>query len=122
MIRTRKKLFFIIPAAIAGLALFLFLGGEVVKLLWNWLLPPLFGWKMISFWQAFGLLALCRILFGHHGWRGGRSWGGRESMRERMKERWQHMTPEQRERMRARWKMACGFEPPEEIPNPTSTS
>ena len=31
----RKKLFFIIPAAIVGLALFLFIGGEVVKLLWN---------------------------------------------------------------------------------------
>ncbi len=109
----RQRMFFVIgPLGILGIALFLFIGGEVVKLLWNWLLPPLFGWHTITFWQAFALLALCRILFGHHGWRSGRSWGGRESMRERMKERWQHMTPEQRERMRARWKMACGFEPP----------
>jgi hypothetical protein len=107
----RKKLFFIVPAAIVGITLFLFLGGEVVKLLWNWLLPPLFGWRTITFWQAFALLALCRILFGHHGWRGGHG-SGRRLMRDRMSDRWQHMTPEQRERMRERWKMACGFEPP----------
>ena len=107
-----RKLFFIAPFAILGIALFLFIGGEVVKLLWNWLLPPLFGWRTITFWQAFALLALCRILFGHHGWgRGGSSWRGRRMMRERMNERWYNMTPEQRERMRERW-MACGFEPP----------
>lgn len=117
MRRTRKKLLFIAPLAIVGIALFLFIGGEVVKLLWNWLLPPLFGWRTITFWQAFGLLALCRILFGHHGWRGG---SGRRMMRERMSERWNEMTPEQRERMRERWKMACGFEPPAE--NPTAPS
>jgi hypothetical protein len=87
---------FIAPLAIVGIALFLFVGGEVVKLLWNWLLPPLFGWRMINFWQAFGLLALCRILFGHHGWH--RASGSR--IRERMSDRWKDMTPEQRERMR----------------------
>ena len=26
--------------------------------------PALFGWRQITFWQALGLLALCRILFG----------------------------------------------------------
>jgi len=117
----RKKLFFIIPAAIVGLALFLFIGGEVVKLLWNWLLPSLFGWRTITFWQAFALLALCRILFGHHGWRGHSGWRGRRMMRERMNERWQHMSPEQRERMRQRWKAACGFEPPENQTAPSGS-
>ena len=54
--------------------LFIALGGEVVRLLWNWLLPPLFGWAQITFWQALGLLALCRILFGGFGLHGsGRS-------------------------------------------------
>ncbi len=119
MRRNRKRLLFIAPLAILGLALFLFVGGEVVKLLWNWLLPPLFGWRTITFWQAFGILALCRILFGHHGWRGHRG-HNRERMRERMAERWQEMTPEQREKMRNRWAAACGFEPPAE--NPTTTA
>jgi RNA polymerase sigma factor (sigma-70 family) len=42
-------------------------GGTIVRLLWNWLLPPLFGWPEVTFWQALGLLALCRILFGGFG-------------------------------------------------------
>jgi hypothetical protein len=105
----KKKLLFIVPLGILALALFVFVGGEVVMRLWNWLLPSLFGWRMITFWQAIGLLALCRILFGGFGHRGHGSHVGR-----RMKERWGAMTPEERERyrqgMRARW----GFTPPPE--------
>ena len=37
----RKKWFFIAPAAIAGGLLLAFLGGELVMLLWNWLVPPI---------------------------------------------------------------------------------
>jgi hypothetical protein len=59
-----------VPLAIIGIPLFLFIGGEVVMHLWNWLLPPLFGWRTLGFWQALGLLALCRILFGGHGGHG----------------------------------------------------
>jgi hypothetical protein len=84
---------FIVPAALLGIALFTFLGGQIVKLLWNWLLPPLFGWPHVTFWQAVGLLALCRILFGRHG-------GPRPGFRRRMKERWEHMTPDERDRFR----------------------
>lgn len=41
-----------------------FLFGYFVMLLWNWLMPDIFGLGMISFWQAFGLVILGRILFG----------------------------------------------------------
>ena len=41
----------------------IFLFGWVVMLLWNWLMPELFGLKRVSYWQAWGLLALCSILF-----------------------------------------------------------
>jgi hypothetical protein len=34
-----------------------------VYFLWNWLIPLLFGLPAITFWQAMGLTALCRILF-----------------------------------------------------------
>lgn len=44
--------------------LFVVIGGFVVMLLWNWLLPAIFGIKMIGFWQALGLLVLAKILFG----------------------------------------------------------
>ena len=102
-----KKLIWIAPAAIAGMALIAFIGGELVMQLWNWLLPPLFGWREITFWQGLGLLALCRILFGglgsHH--------SGRPGFRRRMKERCEHMTPEERERFRQRMRERFGFSP-----------
>src|ERR1700752_3348636 len=60
----RKRWFWIAPLAIVAIPLFIFVGGEVVMHLWNWLLPPLFGWRTLGFWQALGLLAPCRILFG----------------------------------------------------------
>ncbi len=65
--RRKWKWIWLAPAAIAGIALFIALGGEVVMQLWNWLLPPLVGLRQITFWQAVGILALCRILFGGYG-------------------------------------------------------
>jgi len=99
-----RKRWFIVPAAIVAIPLFIFLGGEIVMWLWNWLLPGLFGWRLITFWQALGLLALCRILFGHHGWRG----QGRSKFRRRMHERWEQMTPEDREKLRQGMRGRCG--------------
>jgi hypothetical protein len=104
----RKKWMFIAPAALLGIALVTFIGGEIVKLLWNWLLPPLFGWRELTFWQALGLLALCRILFGHHGV--SRS-GMRRRMEERMAERMPIMTPEERERFRQGIRARFGLGP-----------
>ena len=37
--------------------------GWVVMLLWNWLMPEIFGLKTVSYWQAWGLLILSCILF-----------------------------------------------------------
>ena len=48
--------------AIAGLALLAVLGW-VVMLLWNWLMPDIFGLPSVSYWQAWGLLVLFWILF-----------------------------------------------------------
>lgn len=100
-----RRLLFIAPLAILGLLVFVAIGGGLVLQLWNWLLPPLFGWREITFWQALGLLALCRILFGGHGWRG----SVRSNIRRRMEERCQRMTPEERERFRQRLRARCGF-------------
>ena len=96
----RKKWILLAPLAILGMVLFLAIGGEVVRQLWNWLLPPLFGWRQITFWQALGMLALCRILFGGSGWHGSVRSNVRRRMSERLSERWEPMTPEERERFR----------------------
>jgi hypothetical protein len=98
----------IIPAAIVGIAAFMAIGGEIVLKLWNWLLPPLFGWHLITFWQALGLLVLCRILFGGLGGHG----AGRSSIRRRMRERCGGMTPEDREKFRQAMRERWGFGPP----------
>jgi hypothetical protein len=111
------KLILIAPLAILGMLIFAWIGGEVVMLLWNWLAPTLFGLRQITFWQALGLLALCRILFGGFGLGGGGHRSGprrrmegriRERIRERMDERWEQMTPEERERFRQGMGSGCG--------------
>ena len=103
------KMILLAPLAILGILIFTAIGGGVVMLLWNWLAPELFGLRLITFWQALGLLALCRILFGGFGLGGGghrshsrRRMEGRirERVDERMRERWEQMTPEEQERFR----------------------
>lgn len=93
-----RKVIWIAPLAIAGMVGFVALGGVIVRELWNWLLPGLFGWSAITFWQALGLLLLCRILFGGHGFLG----RGGSGFRRRRNDRCGHMTPEERARVRDR--------------------
>jgi hypothetical protein len=104
----KRKWIVLAPVAILAMIGLVVLGGVVVQQLWNWLLPPLFGWREIGFWQGIGLLALCRILFG--GWGGHRSHGS--GMRRRMAQRTEAMSPEERERFRQTMRERCGFEPP----------
>jgi hypothetical protein len=91
-------------AVLAGL-------GFVVMDLWNWLMPALFGWKLIGYWQGVGLIILCKILFG--GFRGSRGRGGYR--RYRMGGRWKQRTPEERERfrqqLRACWSRVASPDP-----------
>lgn len=88
-----------------AIVLFVWLFGELVMHLWNWLLPPLFGLHMITFWQALGILLLSRILFGSWGSGGGKG-------RSRRREKWDKMTPEERDRLRQKWGARCGDFPP----------
>jgi hypothetical protein len=57
-----EKILWGIGFGIMGIGL-VFLFGLVVMLLWNWLMPDIFGLKRLDYWQAWGLLALCTILF-----------------------------------------------------------
>jgi hypothetical protein len=77
--------------------------GWFVMLLWNWLMPLIFGLGAISYWQAFGLVVLAKLIFGAVGggrghdrrWRGPRhewwhgDWGWREG-RPSGPERWRY--------------------------------
>ena len=111
----RKKLVFLAPLIILAFIGFIAVGGAVVQLLWNWLLPSLFGVRAVTFWQALGILALCRILFGGSGLYSRSRSGVRrrivDRIRERMAERWEAMTPEERERFQQRMRERCGVDP-----------
>lgn len=111
----RRRWIFYAPLAILAVLLFIVIGGEIVRLLWNALLPPLFGLPSITFWQALGILALSRILFGGFGCRGSSRSNMRGRMADRMAdrvaERWDAMTPDERERFRQRLRDRCGFDP-----------
>src|SRR5580704_17572784 len=56
----------------------------------------LFGLKLITYWQAVGLLILSKILFG--GFRGSAGRGGHRL--HSMRGRWRQRTPEEREQFR----------------------
>ena len=104
----KKWIYWVAPP---GVVLFIAICGEVVMHLWNWLVPALFGWRQITFWQALGLLVLSRILFGNLG--GGGGGNDRSKCERRKSDRWERMTPEEREKfrqnMRERW---CGVGAP----------
>ena len=89
-----------VPLAIAGFAVFVFIGGTAVMYLWNWLLPSITGWREITFWQALGLLALCRILFGGFGGGPRRRWKGA------------HISDEEKARFKHRMRARLGFDTP----------
>jgi hypothetical protein len=100
---------------VALAVLFVAAVGAVVMLLWNGLLPSLFGVRAIGVWEALGLLLLARILFGGLRGRGGWHWGWRH----RMHERWAQMTPEERARFRDGMRARChGWHRPDEGTTP----
>ena len=86
-----RKLRFLMPIGILAI-----LAGfsAVVMLLWNWLMPVIFGLVSIDFWQAAGILILSRILFGGFGVVHGLK---RHGWRHHMREKWMKMTSEQRQ-------------------------
>lgn len=99
----RPRAFFFAPLILLAFLAFIAVGGAVVMALWNWLLPSLFGLPLVTFWQALGLLALSRILFG-----GVRLSGRRHGMGGGWRGRMHGMAPEAREAIRARMRERYG--------------
>ena len=120
-----RKKFIFIPFLVVGM---LALISYVVMLLWNNLLPDILHVTAITYWQAAGILVLCKILFGFGGPRGR---GGAPWMRHKM-ERFKNMSPEEQERFREEMRARCGKwgrhrggfgwdepQPTQEAPKPT---
>ncbi len=100
-----RKFWIVKVIVIGAIAVFGF--GYAVMLLWNGLIPDLFKGPMISFPQAIGLLVLSKILFKGFGCHGGGRWR-HSQWRERMQEKMNAMTPEEKEKFREQWRRRCG--------------
>jgi hypothetical protein len=55
---------------IVGAAIFALAFGWLVMILWNWLMPVIFHLGVLSYWQAFGVVILAKLIFGGIGGRG----------------------------------------------------
>jgi hypothetical protein len=67
---TRGKVFHIVGHVFVGLLFavaFAIVFAFLVKLIWNSLMPTIFDLKEITFWQAFGIIILAKLLFGSFG-------------------------------------------------------
>lgn len=99
----QKHLVFIPLFLMAVVAL---LGG-LVMWLWNWLMPNIFSLPELTFWQAVGLLVLCRLLVGNIGFGGhhhGHGQNGCCGGANKLRESWANMTPEERQRIIDKYK------------------
>jgi hypothetical protein len=69
-----------------------------VMLLWNALMPQIFGLPQLGYLQAAGLLVLARLLFGGLNHRHGGPWGhmGAHHNRNMLRERWAGMSEAER--------------------------
>lgn len=69
--KTRTKRFVIIAGwivvGILAATGFAFLLGYIIMVLWNWLMPDIFGLVEIGYWQAVGLIIFAKIIFGGFG-------------------------------------------------------
>jgi hypothetical protein len=100
---TKRKRYLFAPIFLTAFAGF----GFITMLLWNALLPEIFHFPQISYWQAVGLLILSRMLFGFHG-----PWHGHHGRRVRhLHEKWEQMNPQEREEfMKRRHQCRPGWE------------
>ncbi|MCL1867851.1 MAG: hypothetical protein FWF72_02725 [Paludibacter sp.] len=84
--------------------------SAVVMLLWNWIVPQVIGWNAINYWQALGLSVLCRILFGKFGGFHRHNFHGNRAHYDRLHDKWEKMSPEQREQFCKRGRRFFDFE------------
>ena len=77
-----------------------------VMFLWNRLLPSIINITAINYWQALGLMVLCRILFGNFrfGWSGGMR---NHNPRHLLKDKLMGMSDEDRATFKEEWRKRC---------------
>jgi len=87
---------------------FVMLFSFIVMSLWNAILPAVLGVKMITFWQALGILVLSKILFSGFGGLHHKREQFKNRFRQRMMDKWSTMTPEEKQKFKEQLKNRCG--------------
>lgn len=95
----------IFPFVIVAIGLFIWF----FQWLWNIILPDVLGVRSISYWQAFGILLISKILFGSYS--GKKRFGGHSSCNDDYKSAWKQKwesrfcdSEEEREKFKEMWK------------------
>ncbi len=57
--------FFKVVFMIIAVLFFILLFGYGFMLLWNWLMPDVFGLPVLTYWKAVGILVMAKLLFGN---------------------------------------------------------
>lgn len=97
----RKIAGFIVLGSVAVVVI-----GYVVMTIWNNVLAGVVHVSPITFGQALAIFLLAKILFGNFKSSGG--WRGRRHMwNNEMKEKWSHMSPEEKEKFKHEWRDRC---------------
>ncbi len=93
----KRRCLWKIPFVIAAVVL---IKSVLVMVLWNALIPELFQGPLLNYGQALGLTILAKLLVGMGGpprhFFGGGRFGGHHGFRNR----WAHLSPEEREKLR----------------------
>ncbi len=81
----------------------------IIMTLWNNIMVAILHVSVINFWQALGLFALSKILFGgFHGRPGWAGHGRRRREMEEMRNKWFNLSPEERKHFKQNLKNRCG--------------
>jgi hypothetical protein len=86
---------------------FVMLFSFIVMSLWNGILTDVLGVKAVTFWQALGILILSKILFSGFGGLHRKREHFRNRFRQKMMDKWEKMTPEEKQRFKDEWKNRC---------------
>lgn len=131
----------LVVLGVVGAAFFALVFGWLVMILWNWLMPAIFHLGLITYWQAFGIVILAKLIFGaagggrhggpkHNPWKGnpwgGNPWGGSHGSardnwryyRDFWEEEGRHAFDQYLERKKAEDAERPGSERPGEPPGP----
>lgn len=95
-----KLVFFMLVASI-----FIAIFSSIVMWLWNAILPGLVGANPIRFWEAAGLLVLCRILFGSLPFKSFPRHVAEK--RAYWRDKWINMSEEEKIEFKLKWKDRC---------------